>query len=150
MIQYPAKLPPPLQEGYGLSTVDPMRSTQMVTGRRRYRKVHDFVPTTVQANFNFSQAEASFFEGWFARTLENGFQWFECPLITPMGFKMYEAHFVGIYEGPSLVQINRWRYSAMLELRERPLLPEGWEQFPDLWIGQDIIDRAINQEWPKA
>lgn len=150
MIQYPDLLPPPLQEGYGLSTFDPMRSTQMTTGRRRYRKMYDAVPVTVRINFNFSQSEASFFEGWYARTLGDGLEWFVMPLITPMGFRLYEAHFVGIYDGPELVQISRWRYSATLELRERPLIPNEWVNFPHLWLGQSIIDRAINQDWPKA
>lgn len=150
MIQYPAQLPPPLQEGYGLNTVDPMLATPMVTGRRRYRVVHDYVPTEIQANFNFDQDQAAFFEAWYARTLNNGFEWFECPLITPVGFKLYEAHFQRIYEGPDLVQVKRWRYTAKLELRERPLIPDGWEQFPDFWFNKNIIDVAVNREWPKA
>lgn len=150
MIQYPDLLPLPLQEGYGLSTVDPMRATPMVTGRRRYRKVHSFVPVTAKVSFNFSQAEASFFEGWYAYTLNDGMEWFEMPLVTPAGFRLYKAHFTGIYDRPTLVQINRWRYSATLELRERPLIPNQWINFPKLWLGQNIIDQAINQDWPKA
>lgn len=150
MIQYPAILPVPLQESYGLGTVDPMRSTPMVTGRRRWRVVHDYVPVTVKVLFNFSQTEASFFEGWYARTIKNGFEWFEMPLQTPLGFKRYEAHFVGIYDGPDLTQITRWRYSAQLQLRERPLIPPEWTDFPDYWINQNIIDVATNREWPAA
>lgn len=150
MIQYPAQLPPPLQESYGLSTVDPMRATPMVTGRTRYRVIHSYVPTTIQATFNFDEAEASFFDSWYARTLNNGTEWFECPLKTPVGFKAYEAHFKGIPSGPELVQVNRWRYTCALELRERPLIPPGWELVPELWFGKNIIDMAINREWPKS
>lgn len=149
MIQYPAKLPLPLQEGYGLSTVDPMRATQMVTGRTRYRVRHKYVPTDVRFNFNFSEAEAGFFEAWYARTLNNGLEWFEIQLQTPAGFTTYQAHFKGIYQGPDLVQVSRWRYTAQVELRQRPLIPDGWEQFPDLWFGKSIIDLAINREWPQ-
>ncbi|MEG0969001.1 MAG: transposase, partial [Pseudomonas sp.] len=63
MIQYPAELPLPLQEGYGLATVDPMRATPMVTGRTRYRVRHRYIPIDVRVNFNFSEAEAALFEG---------------------------------------------------------------------------------------
>lgn len=150
MIQYPAELSLPLQEGYGLSTVDPMRATQMVTGRTRYRVRYSYVPTEVKFNFNFSEAEAGFFEAWYARTLNNGFEWFEMTLQTPAGFTTYQVHFKGIYQGPDLTQITRWRYSAVLQLKQRPMIPEGWEQFPEYWFNKNVIDLAVNREWPKA
>lgn len=148
MIQYPPQLPPPLQEGYALNTVDPMMRTQMVTGRARQRTKFSYVPTYVQASFIFEEAEAAFFEAWYARTINNGVLWFECTLKTPIGFKLYEARFTKIYDGPDLVQVNRWKYSAMLELRERPLMDPYWEQFPEYWFNKDIIDLAVNREWP--
>lgn len=150
MIQYPAELPLPLQEGYGLSTVDPMRATQMVTGRTRYRVRHRFVPTEVKVNFNFSEEEAGIFEGWYARTISDGLEWFEIRLQTPAGFTLYDAHFKGIYQGPDLTQLTRWRYSAVLQLKQRPLIPVGWEQFPQYWLNKNVIDVAMNREWPEA
>ncbi len=150
MIQYPAELPLPLQEGYGLSTVDPMRATQMVTGRTRYRLRHRYVPTEVRFNFNFSQAEAGLFEAWYARSINDGLEWFEIRLQTPAGFALYQAHFKSIPSGPDLTQITRWRYSAVVELKERPLIPSPWEQFPQYWLNKNIIDLAINREWPEA
>ncbi|UXH41260.1 MULTISPECIES: hypothetical protein [Pseudomonas] len=149
-IDFPKQLPWPLQENYSLETVDPMIRTSMVTGRSRRRIRHSYVPTYVSASFIFNEAQASFFEAWYARTLGNGLEWFNCPLQTPEGTKPYEARFLQIYEGPVLVQLSFWRYSVRLELRRRPLMPEGWEQFPDLWFGKSIIDLAINREWPKA
>ena len=150
MIQYPAELPLPLQEGYGLSTVDPMQATQMVTGRTRYRVRHSYVPNEVRFNFNFSEAEAGFFEAWYARTLSNGMEWFEMPLQLPSGFTTYQAHFKAIYQGPDLTQVSRWRYSAVLQLKQRPMIPEGWEQFPEYWFNKNVIDVAANREWPEA
>ncbi|MNO49448.1 hypothetical protein D3C76_398010 [compost metagenome] len=150
MIQYPAGLPPPLQEGYGLSTVSPLVSTTMVTGRKRFRVRHSYVPTDITVNFIFGNSEASYFEAWFKRALNNGFEWFLCPLQTPLGFKMYEARFLEGYAGPDLVQIKRWRYSAKLRLKDKPYMPEKWDDFPEYWLGQDIIDIAINREWPEA
>jgi hypothetical protein len=136
MIQYPAELPLPLQEGYGLSTVDPMRATQMATGRTRYRIRHRYVPTEVKVNFNFSEAEAAQFEGWYVWAINNGFDWFEMPLQTPVGFKNYIAHFKGIYQGPDLTQISRWRYSAVMQLRERPVLTE--DQYIGVSVGMPL------------
>ena len=124
MIQYPAELPLPLQEGYGLNTVDPMRATPMVTGRPRYRIRHTYVPTEVKVNFNFGQEEAALFEGWYVWAIKSGFEWFEMQLQTPLGLKTYQAHFKGIYQGPDLTQITRWRYSAVLQLKERPVYTE--------------------------
>lgn len=150
MIQYPAYLPLPLQEGYGLSTVDPMRATPMVTGRTRYRIRHSYVPTEVRVSFNFSEGEAGLFEAWYVRSINNGLEWFEIQLQTPAGFRAYQAHFKGIYQGPDLTQITRWRYSAVLELKERPIIPSPWEQFPDFWLKKNIIDLSMNREWPKT
>lgn len=150
MIQYPAELPLPLQDGYGYSTVDPMRSTPMVTGRRRFRKIHDYVPSTLTLNFNFSWSEAGFFDAWYARTLNDGMEWFEMPLQLQPGFMKYELHFTGIYSRTELTQVTRWRYSFEAELRQRPLIADRWEQFPELWFNKNIIDVSVNREWPEA
>lgn len=150
MIQYPAELPLPLQEAYGLSTVSPLSSTKLVTGRRRFRVKHSYVPNDVNASFIFEDDEASYFEAWFEDTLKNGFEWFLCPLKTPMGFQLYEARFLDGYTGPDLVQVSRWKYGAKLMLRNKPSMPPEWLDFPQYWMNKDIIDRAINQEWPAA
>ncbi|MNM77926.1 hypothetical protein D3C81_898020 [compost metagenome] len=136
MIQYPAELPLPLQEGYGLSTVDPMLATQMVTGRTRYRVRHRYVPTEMKVNFNFSEAEAAQFEGWYVWAINNGFDWFEMPLQTPVGFKTYIAHFKGVYQGPDLTQVSRWRYSAVMQLKDRPIPSE--DKFIELSLGMPL------------
>ncbi|WPX89176.1 transposase [Pseudomonas asiatica] len=149
-IDYPKKLPLPLQENYSLETFDPMIRTRMVTGRARQRVRHSFVPTVVTASFIFNEAQAAFFEAWYARTLGNGIEWFNCRLQTAEGLKPYECRFTQIYDGPSLVQISIWRYSAKIELRQRPMIPEGWEQFPEYWFNKNVIDLAVTREWPKA
>lgn len=148
-IDYPKQLPLPLQEGYSLSTTDPMVRTQMVTGRARQRRRYRNVPVIVTASFIFTETQASFFEAWHSRVLGEGIEWFNCPLQTTEGVRDYEARFTQIYEGPSLVQLRFWKYSVQLELRKRPMMPEGWEQFPDFWFGKNIIDLALNKEWPK-
>ncbi|MNH40302.1 hypothetical protein D3C79_1016050 [compost metagenome] len=44
--------------------------------------------------------------------------------------------------------MSRWEYSATLELREPSLIPPGWEDFPQFWFMMNIIDMAVNREWP--
>lgn len=124
MIQYPAELPLPLQEGYGLSTVDPMRATPMVTGRTRYRIATRKPPTSARFTFNFNEQEAALFEGWHTWALNLGFEWFEMPLQTPLGLQVHQVHFKGMYTGGELAQVKRWRFSAELEFKVRPVYTE--------------------------
>lgn len=148
MIKYPKELPLPLQDGYKLNTEDPKLSSQLSSGRVRERRRFTFVPTSIKVRWNMDEVQASFFEAWFARTLVDGTLWFEATLKTPAGFKDYICRILGMYDGPELVQVNRWEFSATLELRDRPLMEPGWENFPEFWFNKDIIDPAINREWP--
>lgn len=148
-IPYPSQLPRPLQDGYKLSTTSPKLSTTLVTGRVRERRRFTNVPTLVSVRWNMDEQQAAFFEAWFARTLVDGSLWFEAELKTPDGFKPYVCRIRGMYDGPELVQVSRWEITATVELRERPLIPDGWELFPDYWFNPDIIDLAMNREWPE-
>lgn len=150
MIVYPKQLPLPLLEGYKLSTISPLMRTKLENGRSRQRRKFTNVPTEPSFKWIFNDQEAAFFEAWFARILMDGALWFLAPLKTPLGLKDYECRFTDIYDGPELVGIDHWRYSVTLELRERPLMAPGWENFPDFWFKKNIIDMAINREWPKA
>ncbi len=149
-IQYPSQLPPPLQDGYKLNTQNPKLSTQLASGRVRERRQFTNVPTLVNVRWNMDQNQAAFFEAWFRRTLVDGSLWFDAELLTPAGFVPYTCRIRGMYDGPALVQVSRWEITATVELRERPLIPPYWEQFPELWFGMNIIDMALNKEWPEA
>jgi len=150
MIEYPAELPLPLQDGYALDTpVDPMLRTPMVSGRARQRLNFDEVPYLINAKWNCDRNQMAFFQGWYARALVQGVEWFKATLLTPIGFKEYECRFAGHYTGPTLVQVSRWEFSAVLELREPPLIQPGWEDFPQFWFMMNIIDLAVNREWPE-
>lgn len=150
MIKYPQQLPRPLQDGYKLNTENPKMETQLESGRFRERRKFTYVPTTIRARWNMDEAQMAFFESWFARTLVDGTLWFEATLQTPLGIKEYECKIKGMYDGPELVQFNRFEISATLMLRNRPLIARGWENFPEFWFNKNIIDLAINREWPEA
>lgn len=148
MIEYPSQLPLPLREGYGLQHVEPMQRTQLASGRARQRRRFTSVPSDVSVSWIMSQPEARLFEAWYRDVISDGAAWFQCPLKTPLGIQHYKARFTGIYRGPELVGLNHWRFTAELELIERPLLERGWGEFPEFVVGSSIIDQAVNQQWP--
>lgn len=148
LVAYPAGLPSPLRDGYGLTPTSPLRRSTMVSGRTRSRRLYNSVPTVAAVRWLFSDAEAQLFESWFDEKIDSGAAWFECPLRVPGGMGRYKARFVDIYEGPNLVGVDHWSFTANLELWERPIL-RGWSDFPEQILGSPIIDLAINREWPE-
>ncbi len=69
-------------------------------------------------------------------------------LQTPAGIKFYKCRFTDIYQGPVLVAPIYWKYTATLELWERPLLlPHG--VITEWIVGSSLLDIALNKEWPK-
>lgn len=148
MVVYPTGLPLPLREGYGFTPVSPIRRSQKMSGRALVRRLYASVPTVATVRWLFSDSEALAFEAWFEEQLISGSQWFECRLRVPGGIGTYKARFMDIYEGPVLVGVDNWSFSAELELWERPIL-RGWSEYPDYIIGAPLLDRAVNQQWPR-
>ena len=152
-IFYPHEyLPLPLQEGYGFKPVSPLLRTEMTSGRARQRRNFTATPTIATVNWTFTKdGLAQLFESWFRDALADGANWFMMRLQTPLGCEQfYKCRFVDIYEGPTLISPKYWRYSAQLELWERPTLAPGWGEYPDYVVNSDIIDIALNREWPEA
>lgn len=151
MIQYPEGLPYPERSGYGLTPESPSIRTPMQTGRARVRRYYQSVPTVASVSWDMSSAQGQLFESWFEEALNSGTEWFECPLSTPAGDRLYKCRFVGIYNGPSEYGYDHWRFTASLELFERPILKGGWALYaPQFMLYMSEIDIAINQTWPEA
>lgn len=150
-IYYPDQLPIPLKDGFGLQPVSPLRRTQLTSGRARQRRIYTSVPTNASVTWSFkTDKEAQLFEAWYRDTIDDGTAWFYMRLKTPLGIQPYKCRFTDIYQGPILSRPRFWKFTATLELWERPLLPRGWGNFPELVLGTDIIDLAVNREWPEA
>ena len=150
-IFYPKELPIPLKDGFGFESVSPVHRTPLTSGRSRQRRLYTSVPTQASVKWSFKKDnEAQLFEAWFRDILTDGVAWFYMRLKTPLGIQPYKCRFVDIYKGPILVSGKFWQFTATLELWERPLLTSGWAQFPELVVGSDIIDIALNKEWPEA
>lgn len=152
MASYPHEyLPLPLQDGYGFKPVSPLLRTQLASGRARQRRQYTSTPTQASVTWMFTtDAQAQLFEAWYRDIISDGAAWFLMRLQTPRGVDSYKCRFTDIYDGPILVAPIYWRFSATLELWERPLLPPGWAEFPYFVVNQDIIDLALNREWPEA
>jgi hypothetical protein len=59
-------------------------------------------------------------------------------LQTPLGVEFYKCRFTDIYEGQHWSPIY-WKFTATLELWKRPVLPDGWVDFPDFIVNSDIL-----------
>lgn len=151
-IDYPSTLPTPSRDGYALQHVSPFSRTPMRTGRARQRRTFQSVPSEVGLTFTFREPEAQVFEGWFAYDITDGADWFNIDLKTPVGnLAPYECRFMEMYSGPELFGLDLWRYTARVEIRERPILAKDWYEFGQEFIlGASIIDIAINDKWPEA
>ncbi|KAF0804935.1 hypothetical protein A6D6_02699 [Alcanivorax xiamenensis] len=151
---FPPQLPCALREGYGLNHVQPFARTEMVTGRARQRRTFTSVPSTVPVSWILTGPEAQLFEAWFRYTIQDGTAWFTAQIKSPLDgceqVSGYRCRFTEMYSGPELVGRCHWRFRANLEIWERPMLAPGWEQFPDYILRADIIDLAVNREWPEA
>jgi hypothetical protein len=98
----------------------------------------------------FTDGQAQLLKPGTETSLPMGLTGSTCRSLTPLGAQDYVCRFVDIYEGPTPEGGKYWRYSATLELWERPILPPGWAEFPDFIVNSDILDLAVNREWPEA
>lgn len=149
-IPYPEGLPYPSRNGYGLQHVSPIQRTEMQSGRAKMRQRFTSTPSIVSVSWTMDQGQALLFEGWFRYQLNDGTLWGDLPLQSPMGIKPYEARFVDIYDGPELVGVDHWRYTAEVELRERPTMDRDWILYgPEYVRFGSIFDIAMNRDWPE-
>jgi hypothetical protein len=150
--EYPHDLLPyPLRDGYGLTPVSPLMRTTMESGRAKQRRRYKSTPTQVDVSWQFTQpGQAQLFEAWYAGVLQDGASYFYMKLKTPLGMQPYKCRFVDIYDGPKPVG-NFWRYQAVLELWERPIVDPAWAiYYPAAIRYNNVIDMALNSEWPQA
>ncbi|AVL70870.1 hypothetical protein CEQ07_05230 [Oligella urethralis] len=149
-IDYPDGLPCAQRDGYSLRHVSPFTRTTMESGRARQRRKFSSVPTMVDVTWVFkNDSQAAAFEAWFRDAINDGADWFNMPLKTPVGMQDYVCRFAEMYTGPDLIGISSWRISAKLEIWERPLMPQGWGLLPEFALGASIFDIALNREWPE-
>lgn len=149
MAAYPAGLPAPLRESSGFESVNNIVRTEMESGRARQRQSFTSVPVFATLSWLFrNDPQAQLFDAWAAQVARA--KWYTMQLRCPLGLITHDVRFTESVQGPQAVGPKFWRYTARVELRERPLLEPGWaEILPDYILLADIFDRAVNFEWPE-
>lgn len=148
--RYPESLPAPLKVETAFQMVDPLVSTPFDSGQTRWDRQFTDVPTATPMAFIFNDAECQAFMAWHRDVLKDGAKWFEMPIRTPVGMNYEEAHFVKAYSGPSRTGYDKWRISANILLRRRPMPPMGEGEFPEDIVFSELFDLTINRELPRA
>lgn len=144
---FPEGLPCPLKDGYGLSHVNKIRSTEMDAGRAVQRWEFEDAPVFPSVSWIFSMEEARFFDAWVSQVAKAG--WFTITLLTPMGYEPVTARFNETPKRAQLIGKFSWKYEAALEIEFEPMLEDGWaEILPEYVLQADIFDKAMNREWP--
>ena len=157
MLTIPDGIPLPLREGYGFKPASPIVRSPFVNGRARNRRRYRSVPTEVSVTWLCTAEQARLFEGWCKWGI-GWADWFICPIKSPLGLVPTRAQFTDIYDGPTLVGVDLWRYTAVLSLFEMPVMNEA--DFADLLAGMDIgvmnahlrslLQRWYTKSWPGA
>jgi hypothetical protein len=149
MKEYPKGLPCALREGYGFESTNNISRTDMVSGRARQRIMFEARPDIVELTWLCSDPQALLFDVWSAKIIKA--DWFLIPLKVPGGMRSIEVRFTETPRGPVLVGVSHWRYTARCELRERPMIDKEWAEIMPEWVLMlDVVDLAINREWPQA
>lgn len=148
MLKYPQGLPAPLKADRAFQMVDPLVSTPFDSGQTRWDRQFTDVPTATPISFIFSDVQCMAFEAWYRDALKDGANWFTIPLRSAVGRNEEVAHFAKAYSGPERLGFDRWRITATIVLRRRPIPAPGWGEFPEFLLEADVIDKAINREWP--
>ena len=143
-MDYPSILPLPLRSGYGLTPENNIIRTEMVSGRARQRVQYTSIPSYANLSWLLTQTQAQLFESWSSLV---GADWFSLTLKTPLGLSPYDCRFMATPKGPTLEGVSLWRYTAEVELRDRPLLDGSYTLYPSIVLMQDIFDIAMNREW---
>lgn len=149
-INYPQGMPAPQWAENSYKTVSPNLRTPMESGRAMQRRKFSSVPTMREAAWVFTSNEALIFELFYKEDLKDGTEWFNLFMRHPLGYVPMVCRMVDIYDGPVAWGVDGWKYTATLEIWERPLLEGDWILLPDYIIGSGIFDAAMNREWPAA
>lgn len=144
-MDFPSALPLPLRSGYGLTPENNIIRTEMVSGRARQRVAYTSVPTYGELSWIFAAVQAQAFEAFAAQV---GGDWFSIRLKAPTGLYAMECRFTETPKGPELIGRDLWGYKVRAELKDRPMLDPSYGLTPQLVVMQDILDVALNQEWP--
>lgn len=152
-VTWPATLPLPSVEGYGVSPQEAVLRTEMESGPARQRRRFRQTPTRINVRWLFGEYQFALFEAWYKFHADEGGQWFEITLLGGLGLLPHEARFTRQFEA-RLLPARRWEVKGELEIRERPTLDEGaigllLESEPDaLFVAIATLHRLVHVTAP--
>jgi len=121
--EWPATLPLPSVEGYGVNPGEAILRTEMEAGPARQRRRFTQVPSRIGVRWVFRREQFALFEAWYRWQAKEGAEWFEIDLLGGLGLVAHEARFTRQFES-RLKNALLWEVTSELEIRERPVLTE--------------------------
>ena len=149
VISWPATLPLPSIDGYGVHPGEAVLRTEMEAGPARQRRRFTQVPSRVSVRWLLRRDQMALFESWYRWHAKEGGEWFTIDLLGGLGLVGHEARFTRQFTARP-VPGNRWDVTSELEIRERPVLTEGaldialTEDIPGLLAAIDSFDATVN------
>lgn len=122
-VSWPASLPDPVLDGFGIDDDPPILRSDFEMGAARQRKRFTAVRSEFPASWALTQWEFMIFEGFEEHDAKYGAEWFAIDLQGSTGWAAHEARFKGKtkkdYRG------GLWVLTGTLEVRERPKLSDA-------------------------
>jgi hypothetical protein len=122
-LSWPATLPPPTVQGYGIRPGEAILRTEMEAGPARQRKRFTQVPSRIAVRWLMKREQFALFEAWYRWRAKEGGAWFEVELLGGLGLQVHEARFTRQFDA-KLIGGLLWEVTSELEIRERPVLTE--------------------------
>ncbi len=91
--RWPARLPLPTLEGYGVQPGEAVLRTEMEAGPARQRRRFTDVPSRIAVRWVLRPDQFALFEAWYRWVAAEGGAWFEMDLLGGLGLLPQEARF---------------------------------------------------------
>lgn len=116
---YPATLPRPSVDGYGLSPFDPVVRSRFAAGRKQSRERQRTPPTAIAVRWIFTEAELAVFESWWHHVALDGAGAFDIELANGQGINSVTASFADDWRMEAL-ESGAYAVTANLHARVMP------------------------------
>lgn len=137
-LSWPAVLPPPTMQGYGIDDDLKVERSDMESGSARERPTSTAITSAVQVQWKFTLIEYAIFESWLVNRARG--QWFNMTYLGGIGLVECEAR-IQKGKAPSKFQNGaRVTVTATVDIRERPMLSDAELQVFLEEDGQALLD----------
>lgn len=125
MTAWPALLPPPAIDGYGVNPDDATQRTAFEGGTARSRRRYSTTPSRIPVKWRFNGSQLAAFETWHKHTVLDGSAWFSIDLANGLGIQSMEARFTG-QPKKALLPGMYWDVQSELEVRSPPIMTQTY------------------------